>query len=205
MCQLTTVRCPGGKSRAPSTPFALSSSKGERSLRTGASREPRGLSTVRGPMSNVFNLEHRTAAPRTASGGRFCLHRTIWLSDNPAGFGKKTSLFSKPQCREGPAMPAGGDSPPGNPRHETGFVPPAEQQKPKLLDRSGETLCSHHYSPHTGQPYCHCVKRFIFFSPLRNLSRILRDDAPPGGGVRHSYHSGAFWAQRCQDHVGVSG
>jgi hypothetical protein len=35
-------------------------------------------------------------------------------------------------------MEVGGDSPPGNPRHRTGFDPPTGQQKPELFDRVRE-------------------------------------------------------------------
>jgi hypothetical protein len=41
-------------------------------------------------------------------------------------------------------MPAGGVSPTGNPRHETGFEPPAGQRQPKLLNHPREALRSRH-------------------------------------------------------------
>jgi hypothetical protein len=69
------------------------------------------------------------------------------LGHNLAGFGKETHPFSKPHCREGPAMHAGGVDPPGNLPHATGFDPPAGQQKLELFDCLRETFRSPKVSP----------------------------------------------------------
>jgi hypothetical protein len=42
-------------------------------------------------------------------------------------------------------MQLGGVSPIENPRHETGFAPPTEQQKPKPLDRLAGALRSYNH------------------------------------------------------------
>jgi hypothetical protein len=52
-------------------------------------------------------------------------------------------------------MEAGGVSPPGNPRHRTGFALPTKQQKPKLLDYLYEPLVTTTRGPpHQERSFC---------------------------------------------------
>ena len=75
-------------------------------------------------------------------------------------------------------MPAGGVSPTGNPRHETGFEPPARQRKPKLLNGLREALRSRHPAlrdRRTEQSSCY---RHVLDRRIGDLGPIVRARRP---------------------------
>ena len=47
-----------------------------------------------------------------------------------------------------------------------------EPSKPKLLDRLAQALRSRHYSRRIEQPYCHWIRRYIFFHKVRHPAEM---------------------------------
>lgn len=69
---------------------------------------------------------------------------TVALTSTRPREQEKLSRSSGLHRREGPAMPAGGAGPTGNPWHDAGFEPPGSERKLTPLRRLRETHRSRH-------------------------------------------------------------
>lgn len=92
------------------------------------------------------------------------------------------------------------DSPPGNPPHETGFDPPAGQQKPELFDRLRETFSFPTVSPPRRISPSPLTPRTLV--SLRVTWRVLHHSF--AAHVYQAARRGAGQARTCGEFLGIA-